>query len=90
MGQLFFNLLMIVSFSDCVKVRLLFESVLKGVCNVMLSSIDALKVFSFEKNSGGKNPPGPLSYITLNTKTGEELPRGLALFPATLVFFWYF
>ena len=33
------------------------------------------KVFSFEKNSKGKNPPGPLSYITLDSETEELPPR---------------
>ena len=40
-------------------------------------------MFSFEKNSGGKNPPGPLSYITLNTKTEEELP------PRSVLYFYF-
>ena len=34
-------------------------------------------MFSFEKNGKGTNPPGPLSYITLDTKTDEELPARL-------------
>ena len=34
-------------------------------------------MFSFEKNSKGTNPPGPLSFITLDSKTEEELPLRL-------------
>ena len=34
-------------------------------------------MFSFEKNGKGTNPTGPLSYITLDTKTDEELPARL-------------
>ena len=39
-----------------------------------------LQVFSFEKNDKGKNPPGPLSYLTLDSKTEEELPSRFASF----------
>ena len=39
-----------------------------------------LQVFSFEKNNKGKNPPGPLSYLTLDSKTEEELPSRFASF----------
>ena len=39
-----------------------------------------LQVFSFEKNNKGKNPPGPLSYLTLDSKTEEGLPSRFASF----------
>ena len=46
------------------------------------------KVFSFEKNSKGENPPGPLSFVTLDSKTEEELPSRLELYFGLI--FWKF
>ena len=50
------------------------------------------KVFSFEKNSKGINPPGPLSFITLDSKTEEELPSRLVSYfrRQNFIFLWQF
>ena len=87
--ETFFNLLFLVSFSASVKVNLLLRLVF--VIQIICFCWTRPKVFSFEKNSGGQNPPGPLSFITLKTKTEEELPTrlvfnisGLLCFPGSL------
>ena len=88
--ETFFNLLFLVSFSASVKVNLLLRLVF--VIQIICCCLTRPKVFSFEKNSGGKNPPGPLSFITLNTKTEEELPARLVFYfqlpKLSLVFLW--
>ena len=65
-----------------------------SACHVCLHFcvIQFLKVFSFEKNSKGTNPPGPLSFITLDSKTEEELPSRLVSHfrQQSFNFFWRF
>ena len=58
------------------------------VCVSVHGSDSIPKVFSFEKNSKGTNPPGPLSFITLDSKTEEELPSRLVSILQTAFFYF--
>ena len=74
-----FLFLIFVSLSASVKVKVLgklFYNDVNSCVDLQDYSQNELisKVFSFEKNSPGKNPPGPLSFTTLDSKTVEELP----------------